>query len=144
VVVPLSVLGNWLRELRKWSPRLRPLKLHGSKEERRRVREEELQPGMFDVIVTTYEVVILDKGFLNKIHWVYIAIDEAHRIKNEKSRLSTTVRTFNTQFRLLITGTPLQVRTRAQRRWFCGCFCCFRCCFCCFGCFHCGCCRFET
>ena len=121
VIVPKSTLGNWLREVKKWCPMIRAKKLHGSREERKRVRDEELQPGMFDVIVTTYEVVILDKGFLNKIHWVYIAIDEAHRIKNEKSRLSTTVRTFDTQFRLLITGTPLQVRARAQHRWCCGC-----------------------
>ena len=108
VIVPKSTLGNWLREFKKWCPLIRAKKLHGAKDERKRVREEELQPGMFDVIVTTYEVVILDRSFLERIHWVYIAIDEAHRIKNEKSRLSVTVRMLKTQFRLLITGTPLQ------------------------------------
>lgn len=39
-----------------------------------------------------------------------IVIDEAHRIKNENSSLSQIVRMYNSQYRLLITGTPLQVR----------------------------------
>ena len=39
---------------------------------------------------------------------VYMVIDEAHRIKNEKSKLSEIVREFKTSNRLLITGTPLQ------------------------------------
>lgn len=43
------------------------------------------------------------------IRWRYLLIDEAHRIKNENSSLSKTVRLLSTQFRLLITGTPLQV-----------------------------------
>lgn len=45
---------------------------------------------------------------IRKLVWRYLIIDEAHRIKNEKSVLSTLVRLFTTHFRLLITGTPLQ------------------------------------
>lgn len=41
--------------------------------------------------------------------WNYVIIDEAHRIKNEKSLFSQVVRTFKTEHRLLLTGTPLQV-----------------------------------
>jgi SWI/SNF-related matrix-associated actin-dependent regulator of chromatin subfamily A member 5 len=48
------------------------------------------------------------KGALTRIGWNYLMIDEAHRIKNEKSSLSMTVRLMKTQCRLLITGTPLQ------------------------------------
>lgn len=44
------------------------------------------------------------------LRWRYLLIDEAHRIKNENSSLSKNVRLLTTQFRLLITGTPLQVR----------------------------------
>ena len=82
VIVPKSTLE--LAAEFKVVPLIRAKKLHGSKTEQA-IHEEELQPGMFDVIVT-YECVILD-GFLNKIHWVYIAIDEAHRIKRSRDCL---------------------------------------------------------
>eukprot|EP00798_Chlamydomonas_sp_ICE-L_P018352 gene18352-24817_t len=49
-----------------------------------------------------------EKAHFKKFHWRYIIIDEAHRIKNENSLLSKTVRLYKTNYRLLITGTPLQ------------------------------------
>lgn len=51
---------------------------------------------------------IKEKGLLKRYNFAYLVIDEAHRIKNEKSKLSEVVRAFNSQGRLLITGTPLQ------------------------------------
>jgi len=59
-------------------------------------------------LVTSYEGLLKEKGRLSRIPWSYLVIDEAHRIKNENSSLSKAVRTMNTQFRILITGTPLQ------------------------------------
>jgi SNF2 family DNA or RNA helicase len=53
VVVPLSVLGNWLREIAHWCPQLRALKLHGNKEERNMQKETVVEGGAFDVCVTT-------------------------------------------------------------------------------------------
>ncbi|VEL29094.1 unnamed protein product, partial [Protopolystoma xenopodis] len=51
---------------------------------------------------------IKEKGVLRKFNFLYLIIDEAHRIKNEKSKLSEIVREFRSQNRLLLTGTPLQ------------------------------------
>lgn len=68
-----------------------------------------LQPGNYDVVVTTYEVVNTEKSFLRRTQWRYLIIDEAHRIKNENSTLAQTVRVFDCSARLLLTGTPLQV-----------------------------------
>lgn len=65
-------------------------------------------PGEWDVCVTSYEMVIREKGTFKKFNWRYMVIDEAHRIKNEKSKLSEIVREFKTTNRLLLTGTPLQ------------------------------------
>jgi hypothetical protein len=60
--------------------------------------------GKFDVVVTSYEMVIKEKNHFKKFHWRYIIIDEAHRIKNENSILSRVVRMLRTNYRLLITG----------------------------------------
>lgn len=108
IVVPKSTLGNWMNELSKWCPDIRAIRFHGSKEQRHEIVNESIQHGNFDVVATTYEVVMKEKSALVNISWRYLIIDEAHRIKNENSMLSQIVRLFKTQARLLITGTPLQ------------------------------------
>lgn len=73
------------------------------------IREDLLVAGKFDICVTSFEMAIKEKSCLRRFSWRYIIIDEAHRIKNENSLLSKTMRLYNTNYRLLITGTPLQV-----------------------------------
>ncbi|KAK0607523.1 hypothetical protein LWI29_016197 [Acer saccharum] len=108
VVAPKSTLGNWMNEIRRFCPTLRAVKFLGNPEERRHIREDLLVAGKFDVCVTSFEMAIKEKTCLRRFSWRYIIIDEAHRIKNENSLLSKTMRLYNTNFRLLITGTPLQ------------------------------------
>mmetsp|Transcript_23933 Transcript_23933/g.42618 ORF Transcript_23933/g.42618 Transcript_23933/m.42618 type:complete len:723 (-) Transcript_23933:180-2348(-) len=108
VLVPKSTLHNWLNEFRRWCPIIRAKKFHGNGEERERQKAQDLAPGAFDVCITSFEMVIKEKNFFKKFHWRYIIIDEAHRIKNENSILSRVVRMLHTNYRLLITGTPLQ------------------------------------
>jgi hypothetical protein len=57
------------------------LKFHGDKDTRIQLRNEKLVPGDFDVCITSYEMVIKEKGAFQKHRWKYIVIDEAHRIK---------------------------------------------------------------
>lgn len=108
ITVPKSTLDNWKREFAMWAPEVNVLVLHGDKEERHRLINEELLDENFDVCVTSYEVVLREKSHLKKFAWEYIIVDEAHRIKNEESSLSQIIRVFNSRNRLLITGTPLQ------------------------------------
>ena len=108
VVVPKSTLGNWMNEFKRWCPVLRVFKFHGNREAREEQIRNSMRPGMFDVCVTSYEMVIKEKSALKKFHWRYIVIDEAHRLKNEKSRLAVTLRMLSCNNRMLITGTPLQ------------------------------------
>ncbi|KAL7570972.1 hypothetical protein ACA910_002597 [Epithemia clementina (nom. ined.)] len=118
VVVPKSVVGNWIREFKMWCPVIRAVKMGGTKEEREAFIKNELSADpnskrhKFDVVVTSYEGMLKEKGKFSKISWNYVIIDEAHRIKNEQSSLSKAVRMMSTQFRLLITGTPLQNNLR--------------------------------
>ncbi|KAJ1699435.1 hypothetical protein LUZ63_007947 [Rhynchospora breviuscula] len=108
VVAPKSTLGNWMKEIRRFCPVLRAVKFLGNPDERKHIREELLVAGKFDVCVTSFEMVIKEKNALKRFSWRYVIIDEAHRIKNENSLLSKTMRLYKTNYRLLITGTPLQ------------------------------------
>jgi len=60
------------------------------------------------VCVTTYEVLMIERSAFLKFEWRYMIVDEAHRLKSEKTRTAQVVRELDTQFRLLVTGTPLQ------------------------------------
>ncbi|KAL9921619.1 chromatin-remodeling complex ATPase chain Iswi-like [Glossina fuscipes fuscipes] len=108
VVAPKSTLQSWLNEFEKWCPSLDVVCLIGQKDERQVLLKKLLLPGEWDVCVTSYEMCIREKSVFKKFNWRYMIIDEAHRIKNEKSKLSETLREFKTQSRLLITGTPFQ------------------------------------
>ena len=114
IIVPKSTLSNWMNELERWGPTLSAVKFHGTKDERLDIATNVLQPGQKDeerqwnVCVTTYEICNLDRNVFNKFAWSYLIIDEAHRLKNEASQFSKIVRTLETRFRLLLSGTPLQ------------------------------------
>ncbi|ODQ65772.1 hypothetical protein NADFUDRAFT_58324 [Nadsonia fulvescens var. elongata DSM 6958] len=108
IIVPKSTLDNWAREFAKWTPEVQVLVLQGDKESRAVLIKDRLMKCDFDVVVTSYEMVLKEKGYLKRFAWQYIAIDEAHRIKNEDSMLSQIIRMFSSKNRLLITGTPLQ------------------------------------
>ncbi|KAF1957129.1 hypothetical protein CC80DRAFT_444606 [Byssothecium circinans] len=108
VVVPKSTLDNWKREFSRWIPEIDVLVLQGAKDERAQLIQERLVDEKFEVLITSYEMILREKSHLKKFAWEYIIIDEAHRIKNEESSLAQIIRVFNSRNRLLITGTPLQ------------------------------------
>ena len=108
VAVPKSTLENWQREFERWIPEVNVLLLKGDKDERRETIKDRVDDENFDVLITSYELLLIEKSALKKHAWEYIIIDEAHRIKNESSSLAMNLRTFKSRNRLLITGTPLQ------------------------------------
>ena len=103
-----QTLDNWKREFAKWTPEVNAIILQGDKHSRQEILQDVIMEAKFDVLITSYEMVIKEKSTLKKIAWQYIVIDEAHRIKNEQSTLSQIIRLFYSKNRLLITGTPLQ------------------------------------
>eukprot|EP00923_Selenidium_pygospionis_P047189 GHVN01081424.1.p1 GENE.GHVN01081424.1~~GHVN01081424.1.p1 ORF type:complete len:886 (+),score=90.77 GHVN01081424.1:4604-7261(+) len=112
VLVPKSTLENWQRECRMWTPTLSVALLTGTKEERgetlRSIHSASKDKTCIDLFITSYEIAIREKCALGRMQWSHIVIDEAHRIKNERSLLSQVTRVFACTSRLLITGTPLQ------------------------------------
>lgn len=107
IIVPLSTYYNWRNEFKKWCPEVRLFMLRGIKE-RMHYNQERFKAQDFDVIITSYEGCIREMSKLRKFFFKAIVIDEAHRIKNEESILATKIRCFNSLFRMLLTGTPMQ------------------------------------
>lgn len=108
VVVPKSTLGNWVNEFNRWCPDINTFKFHGDKNERKALKDEVFKTRDFDVVVTSFELVIRERAMFNKLNWHVLIVDEAHRLKNENSRLFQELNQLKTRARLLLTGTPLQ------------------------------------
>ena len=63
----------------------------------------------FQAVITSYETLIQESAFLSKVQWRVLVVDEAHRLKNRKSRLTRTLKEqFSFRSSLLLTGTPIQ------------------------------------
>ncbi|PSS00932.1 SNF2 family N-terminal domain-domain-containing protein [Coniella lustricola] len=108
VIVPLSTLTNWNLEFDKWAPTINKVVYKGPPNTRK-LQQEKIRQGRFQVLLTTYEYVIKDRNILSKIKWFHMIIDEGHRMKNANSKLSFTIQQYySTRFRLILTGTPLQ------------------------------------
>lgn len=108
VVVPTSVMLNWEMEFKKWCPGFKILAYYGSQEERKRKRQGWNNDDVWNVCITSYQLVLQDQQVFKRRRWHYLILDEAHNIKNFKSQRWQTLLGFNTQARLLLTGTPLQ------------------------------------
>ncbi|XP_030563602.1 chromatin-remodeling complex ATPase chain Iswi-like [Drosophila novamexicana] len=108
VVVPKSTLQNWMNEFKHWCPSLNAVCLIGDLKSRKTFIRDVLVSGNWDVCITSYEMCLREKSALKSFHWQYLVMDEAHRIKNEKTKLAEIIREFNSANRLLLTGTPLQ------------------------------------
>ena len=114
IMVPKSTMSNWMNEFQRWCPSIRVLKFHGTKDERANIVATAMKPVKdhskrnWDVVVTTYEIMNMEKIPLGKIAWRFLIIDEAHRLKNEMSMFAQNIRALETENRLLLTGTPLQ------------------------------------
>lgn len=108
VIVPLSTLTNWNLEFEKWAPSVKKITYKGTPVQRK-VLQQDIRLGNFQILLTTYEYIIKDKALLAKIKWVHMIIDEGHRMKNALSKLSETLtHNYHSDYRLILTGTPLQ------------------------------------
>jgi SNF2 family DNA or RNA helicase len=103
VLAPASVTPNWLAEARRFAPTLN-CTLFGSGDRASTIRDA----GPFDVIVASYGILATEAELLASRPWHTLLLDEAQAIKNQQTIRSQAVMDMRADFRLALTGTPLE------------------------------------
>uniref|UniRef100_A0A7M4FCU0 B-TFIID TATA-box binding protein associated factor 1 n=1 Tax=Crocodylus porosus TaxID=8502 RepID=A0A7M4FCU0_CROPO len=107
VVCPPTLTGHWVDEVGKFCSReyLNPLHYTGPPTERARLQH---QVKRHNLIVASYDVVRNDIDFFRNIKFNYCILDEGHVIKNGKTKLSKAVKQLTANYRIILSGTPIQ------------------------------------
>lgn len=103
VIMPLSLVHNWLQEAQRFVPQLKVMQHTG-------VNRTSMVSAFnnYDVILTTYGTVRNDIGMLEKYTFRYVILDESQIIKNASSRIFSAIKKLQADHRLVLTGTPVE------------------------------------
>ncbi len=107
VVAPSSLLFNWREEIARFAPALNVVTYGGTKRSQLLARVARSQ-----VVLTTYGIVRQDIEFLQKIIFYYLVLDESQHIKNPTTRAAQAIYQLQGEYRLALTGTPIENSTR--------------------------------
>ncbi|WP_395089089.1 DEAD/DEAH box helicase [Armatimonas sp.] len=106
IVCPTSVVGNWQRELTRFAPSLSVLAHHGPERAHGKALEKALHES--DILLTSYALLHRDGEELAKYTFTGVVLDEAQNIKNPETRQSKAARALNSQWRVALSGTPVE------------------------------------
>ncbi|RYP08031.1 hypothetical protein DL764_002177 [Monosporascus ibericus] len=122
VVAPASTLHNWQQEIAKFVPEFKVLPYWGSAGDRKVLRKfwdrkhnTYKKDAPFHVLITSYQLVVSDVAYFQKMRWQYMILDEAQAIKSSQSSRWKCLLGFHCRNRLLLTGTPIQ--NNMQELW---------------------------
>lgn len=104
VIAPASVAPNWKTEFEKFAPSLNVSVLNFA--QNRSICIANAKAG--DVVITTYGLLLSVKTEITKKEWTTICLDEAHVIKNRGAKTSGVAMQLKSQYRIMLTGTPVQ------------------------------------
>ncbi len=108
MVCPMSVAGNWRRELERFAPELKVHVQHGPDRPVGDAFAEVARES--DVVVTTYALVSRDRKWIEDVEWERVVLDEAQHIKNPPTKQATAIRSIKSRHRVALTGTPVENR----------------------------------
>lgn len=108
VVCPTSVLGNWEREVKKFAPSLKVTIHHGDKRSKGDAFVKEVQK--HEIVITSYALIYRDIKVFESISWQGVVLDEAQNVKNPEAKQSQAVRQLKANFKIALTGTPVENR----------------------------------
>jgi SNF2 family DNA or RNA helicase len=103
IIMPTSLIGNWRDEIEKFTPDLRYLRLYGI--DRAKLFDE---LDSYDIILTTYQLAQRDEQRYKERSFLYIILDEAQKIKNPKTKMAVAIKSFKSDYRLALSGTPIE------------------------------------
>jgi SNF2 family DNA or RNA helicase len=108
LICPMSIVGNWQRELQRFAPSLSVMVHHGPE----RLAGEALidEISRHDVVLTTYNIALRDKEDLSTVSWENVVIDEAQNIKNETAKQTQAIKQLHANYKVALTGTPVENR----------------------------------
>ena len=106
LVCPTSVVGNWRKEAARFAPGLPVLVHHGGARTRDQGFVEEA--GRHALVISSYALVHRDLDILKDVPWAGIILDEAQNIKNPETQQSRAVRSLTADYRIALTGTPVE------------------------------------
>jgi SNF2 family DNA or RNA helicase len=106
IIVPTSLVHNWVNEINKFAPSLKYTVYTGP--ERMKTTDVDYIHKNFDVILTSYGIVRNDLDKLKNLHFNYLILDESQNIKNPESKIYQAVTRLNSDHRLVLTGTPIE------------------------------------
>lgn len=103
VVVPASLVHNWINELKRFAPSLRKLAFIGNQR-----GSHILKFKNYDVIVSSYHTIRQDIEKISGFRFHYVILDESQVIKNPSSKIYKAVQILNSDHRIALTGTPIE------------------------------------
>ena len=106
VVAPTSVCANWIDEAARFAPGLRA-RLYGSPEAREQILREACAG---DLVVVSYTLLQQSVEAFAALRWATLVADEAQAIKNASAKRSQAIRELDADFRLALSGTPIENR----------------------------------
>lgn len=108
LVCPTSVLGNWEKEVKRFAPKLKTLVYHGDRRPKGASFKKTIPTKQ--LVITSYSLVYRDLKQLQQATWQGVVLDEAQNIKNPDAKQSKAARQIEAQFRVALTGTPVENR----------------------------------
>lgn len=108
LVCPTSVLGNWEREVRRFAPDLKAMVHHGDRRFQGKAFADAVKKQ--DLVITSYALTYRDLKTLQQVAWQGVVLDEAQNVKNAQAKQSQAVRELEAEFRIALTGTPVENR----------------------------------
>ncbi|GAC1645053.1 MAG: DEAD/DEAH box helicase [Ktedonobacteraceae bacterium] len=108
LICPMSIVGNWQRELQRFAPSLKVMVHHGMERLSGQAFVDEVEK--HDVVITTYSLALRDKEHLAPITWEQVVIDEAQNIKNESAKQTQAIKKLDANYKIALTGTPVENR----------------------------------